>query len=446
MVPSLFLPQNLHKKLFSAFLVLLFPLVTLFSQTVIKERVIINPSAKHLQLQKSTTVYNPIIFGFGGARPFSFSVSGPAGSTGGSNGGFGAPASEVSLPAVNGEYHVVVTTNYPDSYSDVGYYAIWQDPSGTTQWIAGYDMWFYPDRGTTVKEDRFTFNGVPPPPPVQDNVKISMTGESEIWPYLPSTLRSASRGSDRPGYNPYTSFTILLKNNGLPIPNTKVKVTIIRIEGTGGHDHTNSLNAQLCGKLNNYDNPHVFTTDGNGEILIQQLRSSEVSGYYKIVAALDSNTNVKDSTTITVRVPDLFDFRTILNDGWELTGDHAYNDSHRYNHFCNRDMGIALADIIIDYNEWDNEYSRLLNRQSQKVHINDMSLIFGGDFDYPAGWDLEKKHQFHRVGFSVDVDQTLDKSHLRKLTDLVKSNKIKKGIRDKERPMIHYEFKGGYYK
>ncbi len=278
-------------------------------------------------------------------------------------------------------------------------------------------------------------------------IKITLTNKSNIWPFLPPTTKGASRGADRPGYNPNTSLKVTVKNGETPLSNTRIKITLVRIEGTGGHYHTDPILEPIkCGKINNYDNPHSFLTDNNGEILITQLRSSEVCGKYRIIASLESNSNIKDTTSIIVSVLGLTDFRSILYNGWELVGDLAYNSAHKYNHYCDQQMGIALADAIIDYNSWNIKYSQLMNTQPTLLQINDMSLINGGDFDYLAKWDLEKKHQFHRVGFSVDIDRTLDINQISKLESLIKNNKRLKGKRDSERPMIHFEFKGGYYK
>ncbi|MFA7227694.1 MAG: hypothetical protein WC061_01560, partial [Melioribacteraceae bacterium] len=139
-------------------------------QVRIKEKVGINPASKISNDFRTAAVYSPLEFRFGGPRPFTFIIEGPGGSINGSNDGWGSPASVINVPAVNGNYNVAVTSNC-ECQTNVGYSVTWLDPQGNTQWIAGYQMWFW-FGGTKV--DTFSFNRIPAqPPPFDFSIKLS---------------------------------------------------------------------------------------------------------------------------------------------------------------------------------------------------------------------------------------------------------------------------------
>ena len=274
----------------------------------------------------------------------------------------------------------------------------------------------------------------------ETKIKITLTGQKEIWPYLPPQSDGKSRGADRPGYNPYTSLKIKINNGEQPVPNKTVTITIKRIEGTGGHDHLNPLSLDKSGQLfigNKKGNPINATTDSNGEVVVDKLLSSQVSGIYIIEAALESKPEIKDTTSLIVKVTGLLDFGIILSKEWYLTGSLP---QHLLNHFCDQEMGLKLASAIMDFYEWNIEYSKLLNKTPIKLLINDMSLIWGGAFDIPGQWGLYSNHSFHRIGLSVDINRTgMSNEELFTLTSFMKKQNGSKYPES----TIHYGFLGG---
>ncbi|MCL4549642.1 MAG: penicillin-insensitive murein endopeptidase [Bacteroidetes bacterium] len=391
MVPSLFPPQNFRKQLFTAFLVLLFPPFTLFSQTVIKERVGINPTVK---LSAATTEdYSPIRFQFGGPRPFNFVIESPSGTVSGSNAGWGAPFSVIEVSAVNGNYKVTVSSSC-ECQTNVGYSVTWIDPGGYTNWIAGYEMWFY---GPSVREDRFTFNRVPPlPPPSQDNIKISMAGEKSIWPELPPGQSHIA------GYNPRTNIKVKATNGNQPLANQNVKISITRIEGTGGHDHVSpALEPSKSGTIkvgNSRNNPQLVVTDSNGEYTTEEILASEFGGKYIIEAALVSKPEIKDTINIVVKVPNLYSLP--LSEHYELIGTREHHlcqsniptSLHNANHFGEQKLISAITKLASAYHLYSN---------NEKIHVNDMSIEYGGKFDTNNLWYGD--HAEHRTGKNVDL-------------------------------------------
>jgi len=237
------------------------------------------------------------------------------------------------------------------------------------------------------------------PTALLDNIKINLTlqGPKEIWPFLPPTTKKESRGADLPGYHAFTSLNILVTKEAKPLPNTDIKITIERIEGTGGHNHVNPLNIIDCGNLDGHGNPYSIKTDKNGQIVINKLLSSQVSGIYKIKAVLVSNDKISDTTSIIVKVPGLIDFRKIIgNNFWVLPNNPA--PGHTSNHWCTEDMSYLLSSAIIDFHAWNVDYSKSLSKVPIILSLNDMSLIWGGAYEYNADWNLQNHHAFHRVG------------------------------------------------
>ena len=257
-----------------------------------------------------------------------------------------------------------------------------------------------------TKTASFNFNGGIDPPPQEDmKIKIELTGEKEIWPFLPNQTNGYSRGADRPGYNPKTNIKVSVNQGNQPVPNKSVIITIKRIEGTGGHDHLNSLPLDKCGIIKvggNKGNPITTTTNQNGKIITDEILASQVSGKYIIEATLESNPSIKDTVHISVRVPGLIDFRSILSNNWVLV---QRRPGHNSNHWCNKEMSYLLSSAIMDFYDWNVGYSKKKNKDPIILAVNDMSLIWGGSYEYMGDWNLDKLHSFHRVGLSVDIER-----------------------------------------
>ncbi|MBI1936570.1 MAG: hypothetical protein HYS25_00445 [Ignavibacteriales bacterium] len=273
-------------------------------------------------------------------------------------------------------------------------------------------------------------------------IEITLTGPKEIWPYLPPQLDGRSRGAGRPGYNPFTGIDVEVIKGEHFVSGVEVKLTVERVEGTGGHDHVfPKLPLSLSGKLkanNIKGNPIVVSTSINGKISVEEILSSQFSGNYKIKAELVSKPKVQNSIGIVVKVPGLISFAEINPEGkWRLVG--ALPTKHTDVHWCTPEMSKYMLKAIDEFYEWSKAYRG--SESGIVLDVNDMSLIWGGSYEYNADWNVYKSHSFHRVGTSVDINRTgMSDDELKKLTEIINKNY---GKRDPERPQIHYGFLGG---
>ncbi|MFA3783608.1 hypothetical protein ABRY23_11155 [Melioribacteraceae bacterium 4301-Me] len=273
-------------------------------------------------------------------------------------------------------------------------------------------------------------------------IKITLTGPNEIWPYLPNQTNGKSRGADRPGYNPYSSLYIDLTRGNQSIPNKDVKITLERIEGTGGHEHTiPPLPLYLSGELKSGStkgNPIIVSTNADGQIVVDNLLASQVSGKYIIKAELTSNPEINDETGIEVKVPDLVNFGNVNNEGkWSLVG--AIPSKHIDVHYCTGEMRNNLVRVLNNFYDWSKKYKN--TELGIVLAVNDMSLIWGGAYEYNGDWNVYSHHSFHRVGLSVDINRSgMNDFEINMLTIFMLKNKAR---RYPERPQIHYGFLGG---
>jgi hypothetical protein len=367
-------------------------------QTIIKEKVKIQPS---LILQYSTNnsnSYEPIMFYFGGPRPFNYSITGPDGTVNGSNAGFGAPISEVPIQAVYGNYHVTVTSTC-ECNSNVGYWVTWQDTVGNVQWISGYEMWFSYDGGSMVREDSFIFDKVPYTPPEDIKIKITLTGEKSIWPELPAGQRSSD-------YQPTTNAMVKVTKGTHVLPNQEVNLKLIMVTGTGGHDHIPPAYTQLpapqSGKIKYngiQSNPNTLTTNQFGETTTEEILASPFGGEFILEASLKLNPTIKDTVHIIVKVPGLVklplseNYIKIGGTDKHLGPPFTLDDSKDHNHWGTNDLFDAIQNLSIDCIG--------IFKNVPKLQINDMSLFWGGVFDIAGTW--KRSHYFHRVGTNVDI-------------------------------------------
>ncbi len=227
-------------------------------------------------------------------------------------------------------------------------------------------------------------------------LKINLTGPKEIWPY-----KAVSAG------NPITNVKIKVTNGDKPLTNEKVKITIKRIDRSGGHDHPNSPDLTLWGRISVNGvkgNPVTAYTDQNGEITTEEIRASEFGGEYFIEAYIDSKSGIKDKADFIVKVP-----------GLELLPISSY-----YDKIGGTDKHYGPPRTREDHNHWGqailiNSVEKIgqeFNRYypNLKLQINDISLPMGGGFDVKGGWDYDinigcKKigHCEHRVGLNADI-------------------------------------------
>ena len=237
-------------------------------------------------------------------------------------------------------------------------------------------------------------------------------------------------------------------------------------EGSGGHGHggyaddagtTAALKAMpqslqgLFYRKGLGNNPLLITTDENGIAVVDSFRASEASGKYLVTARLVSDTTVIDTVNLQVKVPGLVDFGT--GDYWTLTGTTSKRgQNHLSNHWCTQEMKDSLKEAIKKFYDWTR--SDKGGGTAVKLGINDMSIEWGGAFDVPGTWIFNNQHSFHRIGLSVDIDnsglKTVDPKDPRKERKVLsrRGEELKKlmekynGSMYDEGP-IHFGFNGG---
>jgi hypothetical protein len=266
-----------------------------------------------------------------------------------------------------------------------------------------------------------------------------------IWPTLPPQSKGESRGADRPGYNPKRSFTIQVTDGaGQPVANEEIKVATQFEEKSGGHGHVNGDKALPQNKQGVFygqgknDNPLKLTTEADGTVKIDSFLASQVSGKFLITAQSKIDTTAKDTVNLMIRVPGFVEFGT--GDYWSLTGNTSIEgQNHPSNHWCTQKAKDSLEAAIHEFYEWTLTVKG--GEKAIKLGVNDMGLEWGGVFEYPGKWEFGVKHSFHRIGLSVDIDRSkMTDEQLDKLTEVMKSLG---GIRNSEKPQIHYGFDGG---
>ena len=237
-------------------------------------------------------------------------------------------------------------------------------------------------------------------------LKIVEHNPHEIWPYLPPQTNGYSRGADQPGYDPKRGFEISVRDtNGQPMENEAVKITRKFVPMSGGHQHNDpempdNLQGMFWGQGRSGFSL-ALTTNAKGIALVDSFVASQNSGSYIVTAFDVADTTVKDTVQLSVKVPDLIDFSSAPGPNpWQLTGARA---EHPSNHWCRPIMQQNLGCSLSAFYVWASSKN---GRGSPTLHINDMSLLQGGVFDIDGHWDSSKKHSFHRVGLSVDIDNT----------------------------------------
>lgn len=281
-------------------------------------------------------------------------------------------------------------------------------------------------------------------------LQITEELENELWPYLPDQNNNGySRGDDRPGYNPAdTTLTVLVKRGEEPLENASVVLRAEYQEGTGGHLHTNPLPMEDQGTFwgqQESGNPITLTTNADGIVRIDSFRTSQISGEYIIRSFLVADSTIQDSLELDVKVPDFQNFAEEESNGkWSLTG--AIEGVHESGHWATSVTIDSLSAALEDFYNWSK--SELGGGNAIPLEVNDISLIWGGSYEFDGDWNLNSRHSFHRVGLSVDIDRniiidgeikTLTNEEVAQLTYYME----RYGAVKYREPTIHYGFDGG---
>jgi len=275
-------------------------------------------------------------------------------------------------------------------------------------------------------------------------VRIVNHEPREIWPYLPPETNGDSRGANRPGYNPIRGFQIRVYDlEGQAVSGASVRIRSEFVPFSGGHEHNNPVlpanRSGLFYKSGSGSNPKTLTTDSTGTAVVDSFRASQIAGRFLITASLVSDSTVKDTVNLNVRVPILVDLSEISTHIWTLVG--AIPGNHTSNHWSIQRMQDSLVAAIVDFYAWTGTPEG--GGTSIVTLINDMSLIWGGAFEYEGDWNLSSQHSFHRVGLSVDINRgSMEGWHVDQLTVIIEERYG--GSRHRERPRIHYGFDGGH--
>jgi len=247
-------------------------------------------------------------------------------------------------------------------------------------------------------------------------VRIVNHEPREIWPYLPPQTNGDSRGANRPGYNPIRGFQIRVYDlEGQAVSGASVRIRSEFVPFSGGHEHNNPVlpanRSGLFYKSGSGSNPKTLTTDSTGTAVVDSFRASQIAGKFLITAYLASDSTMKDTVNLNVRVPPLFDFATIQTNFWGLTGNTGLTTysgcpntpiRHSSNHWGTQAMADALQVVLIRFLQWGGTQDG--GGRFLKLDLNDMSLETGGVFDICSTWDLDRGHSLHRIGASVDID------------------------------------------
>jgi hypothetical protein len=287
-------------------------------------------------------------------------------------------------------------------------------------------------------------------------LKIVEHSPWEIWPLLPPQINKdgskESRGADQKGYRPKRTVVIGVKDgSGEPLVNEGVELGTRFHEKSGNHQH-NSADVQMPDGIKQgifygqgmSGNPIYLTTDQSGVAVVDSFVASQISGDFLITASLVSDTTVKDTVNLEVKVPRLVNFRNliVLEEKpfvFFQTPKGESNHPSPNNTWCTAQMGDSLYLGILDFYEWSR--TKKGGGTAIQTSINDMSLPFGGLFDIEGDWKTDHpSHSFHRVGLSVDINRNhMSNSKLAKLTYYLGLHGGKRYREDQ----IHYGFVGG---
>jgi len=237
-----------------------------------------------------------------------------------------------------------------------------------------------------------------------------------------------------------------------PVKDREVRIFTTHEQGSGGHQHgfgepalpQGSKQGVFYGRTKQ-GNPLTLLSDQDGVAVIDSLITSEMSGKYLVTAALASDPTVMDTVHLEVKVPGLVNFQDliVLNERpFIFEQSDTGKANHPSNTWCVPEMGNNLFLAILDFYEWTKTQAG--GGTAVQTSINDMSLWWGGYFDIRANFDvdvLKPSHSFHRVGLSVDINKAdMNKIKVEKLTNRMR---LRRAVRNSERPQIHYGFNGG---
>jgi len=251
---------------------------------------------------------------------------------------------------------------------------------------------------------------------VEQTLKIVMVAPYEVVPtkLLGNRNQQAAVQNRKP-------FSVQLTRNRRPVPSHAFVLTTNYVDGTGGHDHIDPRRPSddRTQRRENFgyfilqrtagivDRPYQGATQTNGRENLDYVASMFGDSMLIVVESADSLKRpfLRDSITIAEILPDL-----------QLLGGGGYYDliGGTCNHHGPGGDGIcanpnnnhwATVEVIRNIQNIAASYRQQFLTE-QRLHINDMSLPFGGRFDKDAQWEGYAGHQYHRQGTDVDIRST----------------------------------------
>lgn len=293
-------------------------------------------------------------------------------------------------------------------------------------------------------------------------IKIENHAPWSIWPTLLPHGITRSEARTLSGYNPQRSFTISVTDgNGSPVQNAMVEITSAYQPGSGGHVHAGSNNVTPPQSLQGVfvqqgkqSTSLELTTSTKGIAVVSSYVASQIGGNYLITASLKSEPSVKDTVNLAVKVPGLVNFKSLIFDQKPYTfAQSNYGvENHPDNDWCTKAMSNSLYHAILDFYDWSKTPKG--GGVPIIISLNDMSLSFGGLFDgVYANW--HPPHNLHRIGRSVDINNTgpfqvYNPRHPSYADLTVKGRELDRcmrlhgGYRIPEGKSVHYEFYKDY--
>jgi hypothetical protein len=281
---------------------------------------------------------------------------------------------------------------------------------------------------------------------LEQTLRIVMSEPREVRPSIPTEDNNATLVQQR-----RKSFGVRMTRGGKPVGNHPLRLRTDYVRGSGGHDHGDTPTAV---RADNHDNYGFFTA---GQANTRRRPLNDVTGadgrldvtYHASIFGdtmriyLESRNNrlLIDSVKVVERVAGLINFRNIPSQGmWTLAQTQIGERRHPENNWCAQEFADSIRLAIRQFYNWS--VSEEGGGRAVVVSLNDMSLLFGGRFDISGRWDgrNSQQHLYHRVGKSIDVNQTLSSAQLRQLTFFMRRRGL---LRNAERPQIHYGSDGG---
>ena len=233
-----------------------------------------------------------------------------------------------------------------------------------------------------VTADGATAPACPTPTPTPTPTPITTILEVSPMEVTPSGTEGAGPGAPR-------TATVTVKTQPAT-PNRSVTLTLIPIENSGGHVDAHHTGRRPPGQLRKT----TGTTDASGQFTTTYTPSF-IGGLVDIQATVAGGTT-SGRVGVQSRVGFLFELQAGTN--YELIGTSA---SHPSNHWGTQIANFGLREIADNYKS--TFYSQIAIPQADKLHYNDQSLIWGGEFELDNDWQTGDSHREHRRGINCDV-------------------------------------------